>query len=81
MMATKRAEGEACPRCDSLAHSDIGVVSTAMAVQNFTDREGRQHRHDPNYHTEEFLCSDCGHEWGISKRFQCVCGWPNKEEA
>jgi hypothetical protein len=51
------------------------IVTTAMAVQQYYDEEGRLHRHDANSATTGGRCSE-GHRYKQVLRRNCgVCDW------
>lgn len=71
-----------CPACKkaNIAPEKIYpspyIFTTDMAWTPYIDAIGF-HSHDPNYHTQDFKCSN-GHEWRETWMKPCPCGWPNR---
>lgn len=47
-----------------------GSMSTLLGFQSYYDEEGQLHRHDPNYITTGYYCSE-GHAWEERRRNPC----------
>ena len=69
-----------CPECrDQGARSRVywnggENQGTAVAVDRFWDEQGRFHHHDPRISHDRYRCTE-GHEFQISSRNKCWCGW------
>jgi hypothetical protein len=67
-----------CQTCvDEGRKSQIEVKpggNTLLATRQFYDDSGRFHRHDTNYYTEHYRCTN-GHEWtGVTRSICEPCG-------